>query len=1051
MSTQLANDVLVDTGNSIVRYGSFGEPYSAPLEAFPGEDIPKGYEGLSESHGVAVGASENVTVYASELTAGKVESFNYVSVPVVVTEPPSNVSETSLTLHGTVDPEGEEIKECYFAYGTKTGEYPEHVACQQNPSRKNEPVKVSAELSGLQPADVRSFRLVAVTGKEVPGNGKGLSISRPMATGEAASEVGSGTARVSARLNAGGLVSCYWIEYGTSTSYGGKVPKEGCLGDGEGEKIGVSGELAGLLPNTRYYFRVAARNALGEKAGEGATFVTFNPSTAELPDGRVVEAVSGVGEGDATEVYVPHGMEGTLDDLARHGIFTDLPFEASPDGDTVTYIGDPPATGGNGNEGVGGGNQYVATREPGGGWTPGVSISAPGYANDYDGFSGDLSAGVLGSPEHLAEDAPVGYSNLYRRSIGWHPTASGSLKPVLGSFEPLFNTAAPPCLPANEFGSLEDNALFHEVIFGGGNAGVGAVAPFTHLGFEANSEIPSSPETEECRAGNDLYDWSGGWRYLVNVLPEGKVEPSATLGRQGLSTNGFVSPETSNAISADGSRIYWSAVKPVKVGGEYEEQPKALYVRENDTQPESEIEDERCLPEPAMACTVQVDMAEGGKGPSGGGQFWTASSDGSKVFFTDVNPLTAESTGEAGKPDLYEYDLEAPEGERLSDLSTSTKPEPGAHADVQGVVGASNDGSYVYFVANGVLAAGGALGNCDGEYKASQTCNLYVRHDGATKFIADLSGEDGDFTHGEGGNDGDWQADPGHRTAEVTPDGHNVVFMSRRPLTGYDNMVEDMLGAVPLTEVFVYDAETGRITCASCNPSGEPPVAPSLPEYEKNIAGIWGSFLPVSDSLNDNQPRLISENGDRVFFDSIEPLVPQDENGLLDVYEWEAQGEGSCREARGCVYLLSGGQSTDNSYLIDASANGDDAFFVSRAQLVKADHGDSDVLYDARVGGVVPPAEEECSGAGCQGTPPAPPIFATPASVTFNGTGNFAPTQQQPEKPSPLKCAKNKKVSHGKCVKKAKPKGKRAKKRPGRASSPRKKRRAARARIGAEK
>jgi hypothetical protein len=1039
-SLELPGDLLVDRGNEIARYGRSGEPYGAPLEEFP---ICGGaLRGIcpSESSGIAVTTS--AAIYASELSNDKVQSFAYVSVPVVTIEAPSGVAETGLTLHGSVNPEGEGIKTCYFEYGTEAGKYTgQQLPCKPNAAEitGTKAVHVSAVASNLPSADVRSFRLVAVNAHGVPRESRGL-VSRPATTDETASEIGSGTARVSAQVNAGGLASCYWIEYGTTTSYGGRIPTEKCIAVGAAEKIGVSAELSGLQQNTRYYFRVGSSNALGPRSGEGGTFVTFGPSAAELPDGRVVEAVSGVGEGNETEVYVPNGMEGTLDDLARHGLFTNLPFEASADGNTVTYIGDPPASGGNGNEGVGGGNQYVAARLPRGGWTQ-VSVSASGYANDYDGFSDDLLVGILGSPEHLAKEAPEGYSNLYRRSIGWSPTSGGSLEPVLGSFEPLFTT--PPCLPANEFDSIEANRLFNEVISDGGNAGTDTVPAFTHLLFEADAELPSSPPAEECRAGNDLYDWFGGWRHLINVLPSGKVEPNATFGRQGPSANDFVSPEVSNAISANGSRIYWSAVEPVKVGGEYEERPTALYVRENDTQTESEMEGKRCV-EPAKACTVQVDLADGGRGPSGGGRFWTASGDGSKAFFTDENSLTAGSTAEAGKPDLYEYDMEAPEGELLNDLSVPAKPEPVAHADVQGVAGTSEDGSYVYFVANGVLAEGATAGDCDGKYEANQTCNLYVRHDGATKFIATLSGEDGDFTNGTGGNDGDWQADTGHRTAEVTPDGHSMVFMSRRPLTGYDNMLE----GVPLTEVFVYNADTGMLVCASCNPSGEPPVAPSLPEYAHDVAGIWGSFLPVSDSLDDYQPRLISEDGNRVFFDSVEPLVPRDENGLLDVYEWEAQGEGSCREARGCVYLLSGGQSTDNSYLIDAGADGDDVFFVSRAQLVEADHGDNDVLYDARVDGVVPPAEVECAGTGCQGTPPAPPIFATPASATFDGTGDFPPTSQLPEPGPPRKCPKGKKLTRSKCVKKAGPKGKRPKK--ARKSSPRKRRRAARARLGAK-
>ena len=118
--------------------------------------------------------------------------------------------------------------------------------------------------------------------------------------------------------------------------------------------------------------------------------------------------------------------------------------------------------------------------------------------------------------------------------------------------------------------------------------------------------------------------------------------------------------------------------------------PKALYVRENDT------------------TTVQADAAEAGApGPSGGGRFWTASSDGSKVFFTDENRLTSNSTAAPGAPDLYEFDTET---RRLTDLSEDRNA--GAHADVQGVVGASEDGSYVYFVAGGALVSGAKPYKC---------------------------------------------------------------------------------------------------------------------------------------------------------------------------------------------------------------------------------------------------------------------------------------------------------------------------------------------------
>ena len=184
---------------------------------------------------------------------------------------------------------------------------------------------------------------------------------------------------------------------------------------------------------------------------------------------------------------------------------------------------------------------------------------------------------------------------------------------------------------------------------------------------------------------------------------------------------------------------------------------------------------------------------------------------------------------------------------------------------------------------------------------------------------------------------------------------------------------------------------------------------------------------------------MISADGSRVFFNSIEPLVPQDINGSPDVYEWEREGAGSCPagHAGGCIYLLSGGQSHEYSFLVDASASGNDVFFVSRADLVKSDETDYDVLYDARVGGVEPVAAG-CTGTGCQGIPPAPPIFATPASVTFNGTGNYpslAPEAKKVTKKT-VKCRKGKVRKHNECVKKPKTKSRaRKSSRDGRAGS----------------
>jgi Tol biopolymer transport system component len=490
-------------------------------------------------------------------------------------------------------------------------------------------------------------------------------------------------------------------------------------------------------------------------------------------------------------------------------------------------------------------------------------------------------------------------------------------------------------------------------------------------------------------SSGSLYDSVAGELEPVSVLPGpgGGVAPNATFG----STKG----DLERVISDDGSRIFWT-----------DRSTGDLYVRENASQPD--------------ATTVLV--AEGA-------QFQTASSDGSAVFFTDEKPLvTADSTAAKGAPDLYEYDLT---GGTLTDLSVDSL---GGHANVVGMLGASKDGSYVYFAAAGALLNDVSSQECLPvvNEQDSTKCNIYVVHNRGVQFVATVTtvdGEGGIFGGGAGGyigGRGDWVSSLGERTAHVTPDGRHLVFWSTENLTGFE-------GGGP--EIYMYDFGSS-LTCVSCNPTGVPthPV-PNRYYVETN--------LPESANAT-YQSRDLSPDGDRVFFESSEALVSQFPNGevvpplyaggfntggLSNVYEWERAQDpshpvpnDSCTRSApsfstangGCLFLLSGGTSSDASFFVDASENGEDVFFETRAQLVPQDHGEVYELYDARVGATPPRVEPSCTGAGCQGVPGAPPIFATPSSVTFNGVGNFSPPPPAPKQT--IKCAKGRALSHGKCV-----------------------------------
>ncbi|HEX4669585.1 MAG TPA: hypothetical protein VH275_06380 [Solirubrobacterales bacterium] len=343
------------------------------------------------------------------------------------------------------------------------------------------------------------------------------------------------------------------------------------------------------------------------------------------------------------------------------------------------------------------------------------------------------------------------------------------------------------------------------------------------------------------------------------------------------------------AVSIDGSRVYWSQ------GGN-------LYLRE-------------------AGVSKQVDEAEGG-----GGSFQTATPDGSVAFFSKGGHL-------------FRY-------EAASEASTDLTPGGG----IEGVLGASQDGSYLYYL----TAAG-----------------LFARHGAMTTEVA---------PSGAAPAADPSTYPPATGTSRLSADGSRLAFVSKASLTEYDNVGQ--ASGAPVSEVFLYDATAnggaGSLACVSCNRTLERPLGPStLPGA---IGGGEGSELVPA-----YKPRALSADGRRLFFDSADALVLQDTSNRPDAYEWEAQGVGSCVRAGGCVNLISSGRSPDSdsrgASFADASVDGSDAFFLTDSSLVPSDPGSID-LYDARVGGgfPIPPTPIPCEGDACQPLP-SPPEDPTPGTL----------------------------------------------------------------------
>lgn len=509
----------------------------------------------------------------------------------------------------------------------------------------------------------------------------------------------------------------------------------------------------------------------------------------------------------------------------------------------------------------------------------------------------------------------------------------------------------------------------------------------------------------------DLYIWRAGTVRLLTVLPDGTAARGTLAGAHPYVCGVLPNQNGSftYSVSGNGERALFYAGGGFKFEGglNFPEEVRvyapyvngSLYLREHPGAEQSalgECTEAEERTEPGKACTVQIDTPEGGSGSAGGGQFQWASADTSKIFFTDEEKLTPDASAEAGKPDLYEYDVERPAGQRLTDLTASAS-EP---ADVLGVGGASEDGAYVYFVADGVLAANENSRNAKAQ---AGEANLYVRHAGATTFITALNAEGGDRC--------DWTA--WCLTSRVSANGQYIAFDSIDSLTGYDNRPLRPEACAHLTEVAespcieafryaVAGGAHGELTCATCNPSGARPAS----EF------AWSVIPAVNDEGYQGMARpmrlggAMSDSGE-VFFETMEKLASADENETWDVYEYSG-GEGPSAQ----LHLISSGASELPSYIVGSTADGNNIFFVTNQSLLHADDRSDYDLYDARVGGgfvsqseaIQPPS---CGAVeACRSPLSEPPAEFSAGSSALFGSGNLVVPPPVAEPPTGKKHAK---------------------------------------------
>jgi hypothetical protein len=912
---------------------------------------------------------------------------------VTITEPVSGLTPASVTLNGTVNPDEAGEASCEFEYGTSES-YGGRAPCSATVGEGKAAVAVqSVSITGLQPDTTYHYRLDATNvadGQtnvgEAPADRGEFKTPGPNISEESASNVAASSVTLEATIDPDNAPTTYYFQYGTSVGYGTDVPLApgAAIGSAAGAMDVAPQHLDGLLAGTLYHYRVVAVSELApghveEFDGPDHTFTTQTPGAFALPDARQWQLVS-----------PPNKLGGVLFGIGANVI------QASAAGDAISYIANAPTEAAA--PSYAGDGQVLSTRGAAG-WSS-RDIAPPhqyatgeaiGADEEYSLFSTDLSTAVvqphgLFTPQISAEASE---QTPFLRTLG--ACASSCYRPLVTGAAGFANVP-----PGTHFGE-EQNC--DEV---GGQTGVcgprvlGASPDASHVVLDSVAPLVAGAPTGNIASGaiiGSLYEWSAGRLQLISVLPKSGA-PAQT---ESFPTLGAAEGHLGTAISTDGSHVVWSD------GGN-----RHLYLSDTATE---------------VTESVQLDAAEPGCGSclGGGGRFQAASADGSRVFFTDKQALTKDSGAHNSSPfaaDLYECQI-VKDAEGLKCDLTDLTPEgvSGEPADVQGdVLGASGDGSSVYFVADGALARN-SVDNGAGEAARVGQPNLYLSHEGAITFVATLSGED----------ETDWLADQTHVPAQpvrVSPNGQWLAFMSARSLTGYDN--HDAASGQPDAEVYLYGAGAGRLTCASCDPTGARPVgvryerlaatdgekfgdglvAPSGGEWQNK--GWVAALLPLATQFAGGssayQGRYLSNEG-RLFFNDLDALAPQDVNGNWDVYEHEPVGVGSCSptaagfdaRAGACLGLISSGTSGRESAFLDASESGGDVFFLTSAKLAPQDVDTARDVYDAHECSAEVPCFSSpplpapaCDGDACQ-SPVEAPNDATPGSLTFNGAGNLVP------------------------------------------------------------
>jgi hypothetical protein len=328
-----------------------------------------------------------------------------------------------------------------------------------------------------------------------------------------------------------------------------------------------------------------------------------------------------------------------------------------------------------------------------------------------------------------------------------------------------------------------------------------------------------------------------------------------------------------------------------------------------------------------------------------------------------ATPLTSDTpTDLPALHFLYRYDAVNDSLDYIGAMPSNPKP----------ALQMSQDGRTVAFLSRFELAPGApAYDPQNPTYEE----NVYVWRDGVLRFVAQ-SGSDSDVATGS-------------YLRILSSNGRYLAFTdnSTGPLSAADiagadvgspSSSADCLrdGPTVCPQVFIFDADTDELECASCRTDG---LAPQSMGGDPGAPGASGVYM------DHRQVQTVADDG-TAFFTTAEDLVASDVNGLSDVYAYR---DGEHR-------LVSRAAQGMKARFLDATPDGETVFFATNDPIAATDNDKAIDVYMTREGAgfpytppiFVPP----CTGSDCRN--PFAPVAELPlaGSVTFSRRGNAGPT-----------------------------------------------------------